>query len=65
MVLVPALPVKEACLTLPLGVLALRAANADDVIRPGQYRANQITIALHNIGSLTLAAGLLVPGLLN
>jgi len=52
-------------LTLPLAILAMRAANAEDATRPGQYRANQTTILLHNIGSLTLAAGLLIPGLLS
>ena len=51
-------------LTLPLAVSAMRAANPSDLARPGQYRANQRTILLHTIGSLSLAAGLLVPALL-
>jgi 1,4-dihydroxy-2-naphthoate octaprenyltransferase len=50
-------------LTLPLAVFALRAANLEDLVKPGLYRVNQLTILLHNAGSLTLAAGLLVPGL--
>jgi 1,4-dihydroxy-2-naphthoate octaprenyltransferase len=49
-------------LTLPLAVFAMRSANAQDLTTPGLYRANQLTILLHNIGSLGLAAGLLVPG---
>jgi len=52
-------------LTLPLAVFAIRSANAADVAQPGQYRANQATIALHNLGSLALAAGLLVAAWLN
>jgi 1,4-dihydroxy-2-naphthoate octaprenyltransferase len=51
-------------LTVPIAVFALRAANPPDLAKPGLYRANQLTILLHNVGSLTLAAGLLVPGLL-
>jgi 1,4-dihydroxy-2-naphthoate octaprenyltransferase len=51
-------------LTLPIALFALRAANPQDLATPGLYRANQLTILLHNVGSLTLAAGLLIPGLL-
>jgi 1,4-dihydroxy-2-naphthoate octaprenyltransferase len=47
-------------LTLPLAIFALRSANAQDLVKPGLYRANQLTILLHNIGSLSLATGLLV-----
>ena len=36
---------------------AMRAANPADLATPGLYRANQLTILLHNVGSLTLAAG--------
>ncbi len=50
-------------LTLPFAIFAMRAANPADLARPGLYRANQLTILLHNTGSLTLAGGLLVPGL--
>jgi hypothetical protein len=42
---------------------AMRAANPADLATPGLYRANQLTILLHNVGSLTLAGGLLIPGL--
>lgn len=50
-------------LTLPFAIFAMRAANPTDLVKPGLYRANQLTILLHNVGSLTLAGGLLVPGL--
>lgn len=49
-------------LTLPLAIFAMRSANAPDLAKPGLYRANQLTILLHNVGSLALAAGLLLPG---
>lgn len=51
-------------LTLPLAIFAMRSANREDLAKPGQYRANQLTILLHAVGSLSLAAGLLVPALL-
>jgi 1,4-dihydroxy-2-naphthoate octaprenyltransferase len=47
-------------LTVPLAVLALKLANENDLSKPGLYRANQITILLHMIGSLSLAAGFLI-----
>ncbi len=50
-------------LTLPLAIFAMRSANTADLARPGLYRANQLTILLHNVGSIAVAAGLLVPGL--
>jgi 1,4-dihydroxy-2-naphthoate octaprenyltransferase len=50
-------------LTLPLAIFAMRSANRQDLAKPGLYRANQLTILLHNVGSLALAAGLLLPGL--
>lgn len=50
-------------LTLPLAIFAMRSANEQDSAKPGLYRANQLTILLHNVGSLALAAGLLLPGL--
>jgi 1,4-dihydroxy-2-naphthoate polyprenyltransferase len=51
-------------LTLPLAIFAMRSANGKDLITPGLYRANQLTIVLHTVGGLSLAAGLLLPGLL-
>jgi len=50
-------------LTLPLAIFAMRSANPQDLAKPGLYRANQLTILLHNVGSLALAAGLLLPAL--
>jgi 1,4-dihydroxy-2-naphthoate octaprenyltransferase len=46
-------------LTLPLAVLALKLANKNDLSKPSLYRANQITVILHTVGSLSLAAGFL------
>ncbi len=46
-------------LTLPLAFLALRSANSKDLVTPGLYRANQMTILLHHVGSLALTLGLL------
>lgn len=51
-------------LSLPLGVFAMKSANDKDLSTPGLFRANQNTILLHTVGSLALAAGLLVPALL-
>jgi 1,4-dihydroxy-2-naphthoate octaprenyltransferase len=52
-------------LTLPLAIFALRSTNSRDLAKPGLYRANQLTILLHNVGSLALAAGLLLPALVD
>ncbi|MCU0916097.1 MAG: 1,4-dihydroxy-2-naphthoate octaprenyltransferase [Planctomycetes bacterium] len=52
-------------LTLPLAIFAMRSANPQDLVKPGLYRANQLTILLHNVGSIALAAGLLIPGLIS
>ena len=51
-------------LSLPLAIFAMKSANAKDLSTPGLFRANQNTILLHTVGSLALAGGLLVPGLL-
>jgi len=45
-------------LTVPLAVPAWRAANTRALEAPGQWRANQLTIVLHTVGSLALALGL-------
>ena len=47
-------------LTLPIALLAIKLANKEDLAKPGQYRASQITVLLHTIGALTLAAGFIV-----
>ncbi len=51
-------------LSLPLGIFAMKAANEKTLSTPGLFLANQNTILLHTVGSLALAAGLLVPALL-
>ena len=45
---------------LPIAVAAIKAANKNDLAKIGQYRASQITVLLHTLGSLTLTAGFLV-----
>jgi 1,4-dihydroxy-2-naphthoate octaprenyltransferase len=43
--------------TLPIAVVAFRFANKKDLAVPGQCRANQVTVLLHALGSLSLTAG--------
>jgi 1,4-dihydroxy-2-naphthoate octaprenyltransferase len=50
-------------LTLPIAIVAIKTANKDDLLTPGRYRANQLTVFLHTLGSLTLAAGFIIFGL--
>ena len=50
--------------TLPIAILAMRSVNKNDLVKPGQYRASQITVLLHTIGSLALAVGFIGFGLL-
>jgi 1,4-dihydroxy-2-naphthoate octaprenyltransferase len=50
-------------LTLPIGVLAIKFANKRDLVEFGRYRANRITILLHTVGALALAAGFIIFGL--
>jgi len=47
-------------LTLPVAVLAAKSVNKTDLARIGQYRASQITVLLHMVGSLGLAGGFVV-----
>ncbi len=51
--------------TLPIAALAIKSANKKDLIKPGQYRASQITVLLHAIGSLALTIGFIITGLRN
>jgi 1,4-dihydroxy-2-naphthoate octaprenyltransferase len=51
--------------TLPVAVLAIKSANKQDLVKPGQYRASQITVLLHVIGSLALTIGFIITGLRN
>jgi len=50
-------------ITLPIAIVAFKYVNKEDLVKPSQYRASQITVLLHTIGSLALAAGLLLYGL--
>jgi 1,4-dihydroxy-2-naphthoate octaprenyltransferase len=52
-------------LTLPIAVFAIKFANKEDLARPGQYRASQITVLLHAVGSLALALGFIITALHN
>ena len=52
-------------ITLPIAALAIKSANTKDLVKPGQYRASQITVLLHAIGSLAITVGLIITGLRN
>jgi 1,4-dihydroxy-2-naphthoate octaprenyltransferase len=49
-------------LTLPIAVIAIKAANKNDLLKAGQYRANQLTVLSHIFGSLALAVGFIIFG---
>ena len=51
--------------TLPIAALAIKSANKKDLVKPGQYRASQITVLLHAVGSLALTIGFIITGLRN
>jgi len=46
--------------TLPIAMLAIKSVNKKDLSTPGQYRASQMTVLLHTVGSLSLAVGFVV-----
>jgi 1,4-dihydroxy-2-naphthoate octaprenyltransferase len=50
--------------TLPVAVLAVKSANKEDLAKPGQFKANQLTVILHTAGSLALTIGFIITGLL-
>lgn len=50
-------------LTLPAAIVAIKAANKENLLTPGRYRANELTVFLHTIGCLALAAGFIIFGL--
>ena len=52
-------------ITIPIAVVAMKFANKDDLVKPGQCRASQITVLLHTIGSLALAIGFIITALRN
>ncbi|MHC4658215.1 MAG: 1,4-dihydroxy-2-naphthoate octaprenyltransferase [Planctomycetota bacterium] len=49
--------------TLPIALIAIKSANKADLTTPGRYRASQVTVFLHLVGTLTLAVGFLVSSL--
>jgi 1,4-dihydroxy-2-naphthoate octaprenyltransferase len=51
--------------TLPLAIIAIRLVDKKDLTAPGRYRASQITVLLHSVGSLVLTAGFVLSGLRN
>ena len=51
--------------TLPVAVLAAKAANKKDLVKPGMFRANQLTVLMHTAGSLALTIGFIIMGLRN
>jgi 1,4-dihydroxy-2-naphthoate octaprenyltransferase len=51
--------------TLPLAALAVKSANKEDLVKPGLFRANLLTVILHSAGSLALTIGFIITGLRN
>jgi 1,4-dihydroxy-2-naphthoate octaprenyltransferase len=51
--------------TLPIAVLAIKFVDKRDLVKPGQYRASQITVLLHTLGSLALTLGFIISVLRN
>lgn len=51
-------------LTLPIMIAAVRAANKEDLTKPGRYRASQLTVLLHITGSAALTIGFIISGIL-
>ncbi len=43
--------------TLPIGIIAIKIAEKEDLSKPGQYRASQLTVLLHLAGTLALTVG--------
>jgi len=50
-------------LTLPAAISVFKALKKEELVKPGQYKANQITVLVHALGSLTLALGFVISGL--
>ena len=51
-------------LTLPVMLMAIKAANKEDLAKPGQYLSNQLTVILHILGSTALTIGFIISGIL-
>jgi len=47
-------------ITLPIAAVAIKSVNKEDLVKPGRYRASQVTVLLHAIGSLALAVGFII-----
>ena len=47
-------------ITLPIAAVAIKSVNEQNLVKPGQYRASQVTVFLHTIGSLALAVGFII-----
>jgi 1,4-dihydroxy-2-naphthoate octaprenyltransferase len=52
-------------LTLPIAVFAAKSANEKDLTTPGKFRANQVTVLLHALGSLALTVGFAISAFQN
>lgn len=50
---------------LPIAVPAIKSANKQDLAKIGQYRASQITVLLHTLGSAAITAGFIISALRN
>lgn len=50
-------------LTLVPAIDVLKVLKAEDLVKPGQFKASRITVLVHTIGCLTLAAGFIISGL--
>jgi 1,4-dihydroxy-2-naphthoate octaprenyltransferase len=46
--------------TLPVAYIAIKTANKDDLVKPGQYRASQLTVLLHILGTIALTIGFII-----
>jgi 1,4-dihydroxy-2-naphthoate octaprenyltransferase len=57
--------------TLPMAYIAIKTANKDDLVKlgstsslqAGQYRASQLTVLLHILGSLAITVGFIIYGI--
>jgi len=50
--------------TLPLAIVVIKSVNKEDLAKPGQYHASQLTVLLYIFGSLALTAGFIISGIL-
>ncbi|MBC8217927.1 MAG: 1,4-dihydroxy-2-naphthoate octaprenyltransferase [Planctomycetes bacterium] len=50
-------------LTLPAAIGVMKFVNKEELSKSGRYKASQITVLVHALGSLTLAVGFVISGL--